>query len=95
MRFNHIDLDAVAKRGIVVTNTPDYGTTEVADHAVALALTLLRGVQAYDRRLRRSNASWDARSLQIVRRLGSLRVGIIGLGRIGTAAALRRRAGRS
>ena len=90
--FAHVDLAAAAARGIPVLNTPDYGTTEVADHAVALALSLLRGVQAYDRRLRRSNAAWDARQLKLVRRLGSLRVGILGMGRIGTAAALRFRA---
>lgn len=87
--YNHIDLDQAARQGITVLNTPDYGTTEVADHAVALALNLSRGIQAYDRRLRRSNDSWDARTLKSVRRLGSLRCGIIGLGRIGTAAALR------
>ncbi|MGI4816245.1 MAG: C-terminal binding protein [Janthinobacterium lividum] len=87
--YGHVDLRAAAEQGILVMNTPDYGTTEVADHAVALALNLLRGVQAYDRRLRRSNDSWDARSLKSVRRLPGLRVGIIGLGRIGTAAALR------
>ena len=87
--YGHVDLRAAAEQGIMVMNTPDYGTTEVADHAVALALNLLRGIQAYDRRLRRSNASWDARSLKSVRRLPGMRVGIIGLGRIGTAAALR------
>jgi lactate dehydrogenase-like 2-hydroxyacid dehydrogenase len=87
--YNHIDLAAASERGITVMNTPDYGTTEVANHAVALALNLLRGIQAYDRRLRRSNASWDARSLKSVKRLTGMRVGIYGLGRIGTAAALR------
>jgi lactate dehydrogenase-like 2-hydroxyacid dehydrogenase len=87
--FQHVDLEAAGAAGIPVLNTPDYGTTEVADHAVALALNLLRGVQAYDRRLRRSNEAWDARQLRTVRRLGGLRVGILGCGRIGTAAALR------
>lgn len=90
--YNHIDLVAAAKRGIVVMNTPDYGTTEVANHAVALALNLLRGIQVYDRRLRRSNSAWDARDIKGVRRLGGLRCGIVGLGRIGTAATLRFRA---
>ena len=87
--FGHVDLKAAGALGIPVINTPDYGTTEVADHAVALALSLLRGVQAHDRRLRRSNESWDARMLKTVKRLGTVRVGILGLGRIGTAAALR------
>lgn len=90
--YGHVDLKAAGERGIPVMNTPDYGTTEVADHAVALGINLLRGIQAYDRRLRRSNASWDARSLKTVRRLGEVRVGLVGLGRIGTAAALRFRA---
>ncbi|NGM24217.1 C-terminal binding protein [Roseomonas stagni] len=87
--YGHVDLKAAGEAGIPVINTPDYGTTEVADHAVALSLALLRGVQAYDRRLRRSNDSWDARLLKTVKRLGGLRVGILGLGRIGTAAARR------
>jgi lactate dehydrogenase-like 2-hydroxyacid dehydrogenase len=85
----HIDLEAAGALGIPVLHTPDYGTTEVADHAVTLALALLRGIIAYDRRLRRSNAFWDARQLSTVRRIPGLRVGIVGLGRIGTAAALR------
>ncbi|WP_439597736.1 C-terminal binding protein [Falsiroseomonas sp.] len=87
--YGHVDLKAAGERGIPVINTPDYGTTEVADHAVALSLALLRGVQAYDRRLRRSNDSWDARLLKTVKRLGEVRVGLVGLGRIGTAAARR------
>ncbi len=87
--YGHVDLKAAGERGIPVINTPDYGTTEVADHAVALSLALLRGIQAYDRRLRRSNDSWDARLLKTVKRLGGVRVGLVGLGRIGTAAARR------
>lgn len=87
--YNHIDLAEAGRRGIPVMNTPDYGTTEVANHAVALALNFLRGIQVYDRRLRRGNASWDARAIKGVRRLSDLRCGIVGLGRIGTAAALR------
>jgi lactate dehydrogenase-like 2-hydroxyacid dehydrogenase len=37
--YGHVDLVAAADRGIAVLHTPDYGTTEVADHAVALALS--------------------------------------------------------
>lgn len=87
--FNHIDLDAAAARSIPVCNTPDYGTTEVADHAVGLMVALSRGIVAYDRRLRASDKAWDARLLPTVRRLRDLRLGIVGLGRIGTAVARR------
>ena len=46
--FDHIDLAAAGAAGIPVANTPDYGTSEVADHAIGLMLALLRGIPAYD-----------------------------------------------
>ncbi|MEM0906884.1 MAG: C-terminal binding protein [Pseudomonadota bacterium] len=90
--FNHIDLAACAARGIPVCNTPDYGTTEVADHALALTLSLVRGVVAYDAKLRARAMGWHARKLNTPRRLRGTTFGIVGLGRIGTAAALRAKA---
>ncbi|MBJ3776945.1 C-terminal binding protein [Acuticoccus mangrovi] len=87
--FNHIDLVACAERGIPVCNTPDYGTTEVADHTVALALSLVRGVAAYNDRLRRRAIGWDAMAVPNIRRLRGATFGVVGLGRIGLAAALR------
>jgi phosphoglycerate dehydrogenase-like enzyme len=89
--FNHIDLVACAERGIPVCNTPDYGTTEVADHALGLTLSLVRGIVAYDAKLRARTMGWDARSQGTVRRLRGATFGVLGLGRIGTAAALRAR----
>src|SRR6056297_2249156 len=89
--FNHIDLAACAARGIPVCNAPDYGTTEVADHALGLVLALARGIVAYDAKLRRRAMGWDARAQLTVRRLRGARFGVLGLGRIGTAAALRAR----
>ena len=92
--FNHIDLDACARRGIAVCNTPDYGTTEVADHAIALMLTLVRGTAAYNARLVAREGAWSTAELKLppVRRLRGLTFGVVGLGRIGIAAALRARA---
>jgi phosphoglycerate dehydrogenase-like enzyme len=92
--FNHIDLEACGRRGIPVCNTPDYGTMEVADHAIALTLTMLRGVTAYHMRLLTRDDAWATLTLPLapVRRLRGLTFGIVGLGRIGTAAALRARA---
>ncbi len=89
--YNHIDIEACAARGIPVCNTPDYGTTEVADHAIALALALTRGVVAYDAKLRTRAMGWHAREQGTVRRLRGATFGIVGLGRIGTATALRAR----
>jgi phosphoglycerate dehydrogenase-like enzyme len=92
--FNHIDIEACARRGIPVCNTPDYGTSEVADHAIALVLSLMRGVTAYNQRLLRRDDAWDTRQLALppVRRLAGQVFGVVGLGRIGTAVALRAKA---
>ena len=45
--FDHIDIAAAAEVGIPVCNTPDYGTSEVADHAIGLMLALRRGIVSY------------------------------------------------
>ncbi|MEM7042080.1 MAG: C-terminal binding protein [Pseudomonadota bacterium] len=88
--FDHIDIEAAAKRGIPVCNVPDYGTTEVADHAIALMLGLTRGLVSYHQRLIANPvAGWDWSGVPLVRRIRRTRFGVIGLGRIGTAAARR------
>lgn len=86
--YDRIDRAEAARRGVTVCNCPDYGTTEVADHAIALAMALRRGVLLHHEAQRRG-ALWKPIDDPLVRRLSSLRVGIVGLGRIGTAAALR------
>ncbi len=91
--YDKIDRAAAAARNVLVCNVPDYGTTEVADHAIALALALRRGVVFYHERLRQSPpAPWGAVKNDLIRRLGVQTFGIVGLGRIGTAVALRARA---
>jgi len=90
---DRVDRIALAARGIPLCNTPDYGTTEVADHAVALLLALRRGIAAYDGRLRDDlRGAWTYEAVTGLRRMGGQRAAVIGLGRIGTAVSLRLKA---
>jgi D-3-phosphoglycerate dehydrogenase/C-terminal binding protein len=90
--FDNIDLGACGARGIPVCNTPDYGTTDVADHAIAMLLTLTRGTALYDETLRADlTGAWRVTTAPVIRRLRGLVFGVVGLGRIGTATALRAR----
>lgn len=91
--FDHIDLEAAGRAGIPVSNTPDYGTSEVADHAIALMQAFTRGIVSYHEAFRREiRAGFDYRAAPLVRRIRGRTFGIVGIGRIGTAAALRARA---
>jgi C-terminal binding protein len=91
--YDRLDRKALAARNILVCNVPDYGTTEVADHALALALTLRRGILLHHELQRRDPpAPWRSFHDPMIRRLGVQTFGIVGLGRIGTAVALRAKA---
>lgn len=89
--YDRLDRAACAARGITVCNVPDYGTMEVADHAIALTLALRRGI-ALHHDLQRDGAPWRYMDHPVIRRLGVQTFGVVGLGRIGTAAALRAKA---
>lgn len=92
--FNHIDIDACARKGIPVCNTPDYGTREVADHTIGLILSLMRGIPTYNERLLSRDDAWNTLALPVppIRRLSGRVLGIVGLGRIGSAVAMRAKA---
>lgn len=91
--FDHIAIGACAAHGIPVCNTPDYGTTDVADHAIALTLALARGIVAYHLGLKADlGTGWNFAAPPTVRRLSGRTFGVVGLGRIGTATALRAKA---
>jgi phosphoglycerate dehydrogenase-like enzyme len=85
-----VDVAAAAARGIPVCNVPDYGTEEVADHALALTLALCRQLIPLD--VEAKKLLWHIPVETKLRRLRTRQFGIIGLGRIGTAAALRAKA---
>jgi len=86
---NHIDLEAAEDIGVVVTNTPDVLNDATADLAMALILASTRRMYFHEARLRRGD--WE--DFDITSGLGSsLRgktLGVVGMGRIGTALAQR------
>lgn len=79
--FDTVDTAACARRGVWVANSPDYGVGEVATHALAMALALLRHLAIYDRDVKAGR--WSYLSAGTIRRASGLTVGILGLGRIG------------
>ena len=91
--YDRVDRAAAAARGIMVCNVPDYGTMEIADSAIAMTLALRRGLLLYhDTQRNDPPAEWAPITSPLVRRLNVQTFGILGLGRIGTAAALRAKA---
>jgi D-3-phosphoglycerate dehydrogenase/C-terminal binding protein len=89
---DNIELAAAAARGIPVANVPDYGTEEVADTAIGMTLALTRGIHRLNSRLRSQRGDWMYTQVTPLRRLRGEVFGIVGLGRIGAAAAQRAKA---
>jgi len=90
--YDNVDLAAAGEKGIYVCNVPDYGVDEVADHAMALMLACARGLRFTEKRLSRTLRPWNILALEPLKRLAGGTFGVIGLGRIGTAAAMRAKA---
>lgn len=82
---DNIDLDAARDAGIVVTNVPDYCVEEVAVHAVAMMLALLRKLpQSHAKVLA---GGWGLDGIRPLRRISELTVGLVGYGRIARTVA--------
>jgi D-3-phosphoglycerate dehydrogenase len=88
--YDHVDVAAATRRGVWVCHVPDYCVEEMADHALALLLALVRGVVELDRSVRAG--FWDHDAAGPLVRLSDVRLGVIGFGRIGRALAARARA---
>jgi len=78
--FDMVDLDAARARGVWVSNVPGAATEEVAVHAFAMGLSLLRGLPFLDRAVRAGR--WNSAELPLWRPSAAT-LGILGLGRIG------------
>jgi C-terminal binding protein len=90
--YDNIDVEAARERGIPVVNVPDYCVEEVADSAIGLMLALTRGLSELNSRLRAGFPQWHHAPATPLYRLRGRTFGIVGLGRIGTATAMRARA---
>jgi phosphoglycerate dehydrogenase-like enzyme len=88
--YDSVAVGAAAKAGIPVCNVPDYGTEEVADHTLALTLALYRQLFPLD--VEAKQLGWTIKVAPRMRRLRTQTFGLVGLGRIGMAAALRAKA---
>jgi glyoxylate reductase len=90
--YNNIDVEAAASRGVVVTNTPGVLTEATADLTMALILAVARRIVAGDAEVRMTGrCEWEPLKL-LGASLQNKRLGIVGMGRIGTAVAQRARA---
>ncbi|NLS20562.1 D-glycerate dehydrogenase [Rhizobium sp. P40RR-XXII] len=91
---DHIDVEAAARRGITVTNTPNVLTEDTADMTMALILAVPRRLAEGARVLTDNPGEWAGWSptWMLGRRIHGKRIGIVGMGRIGTAVARRAKA---
>ncbi len=87
--IDNIPVAVATELGIPVTNVPDYSVEEVANHAMALLLSLARGIPKLERGLR--DGKWAFEAAQPLWRLSGQRLGIMGYGRNGRALARRAR----
>lgn len=88
--FDNIDTAGWGARNIPACNVPDYGTTEVADHALGLMLALTRGTTSYANEIVAGGpGGWHFGKAPLIRRHRGATFGVVGLGRIGLAAARR------
>lgn len=89
--MDNVDTTAAQEAGVQTSNVPDYGPAEVADHAVSLLLSLLRGVPIWSAATRAG--AWPARGdLDDPRELRECTLGLLGFGRIAQQVAHRAQA---
>ncbi|MCK9162303.1 MAG: hypothetical protein M0O97_06000 [Arcobacteraceae bacterium] len=81
--YDTIDLKYTKSKNIYVCNTPDYGTEEVSDTAIAMIMNIARGISRYDYQCRAYRDNWQENTIKTIKRNSDYKLGIIGAGRIG------------
>jgi len=89
--YEKIHIPSLDRAGIAFCNTPDYGTEEVADTACGMILNLQRRISSYDTASRKFPVGWQENVQRPIHRTNSRTLGVVGVGRIGTAVINRMR----
>ena len=93
--FDNIDLEYCKKNGIKVFNNPDYGVDEVSDTALSMIMSLSRCIESYNIKSRElvlypnKAKPWQENTDKRAKRLKTMTLGLIGVGRIGSAVAIK------
>lgn len=87
--YDQIDIQYCRNRNIVVCNTPDYGTDEVSDTALAMIMNISRGISRYDSFSRTYSDTWQENTIKSIKRNSDIKLGVIGAGRIGSSVILK------
>lgn len=87
--FDAIDLEYAKSKNIYVCNTPDYGTEEVSDTAIAMIMNIARGISRYDYQCREYRDKWQENTIKSIKRNSDYKLGVIGAGRIGGSVILK------
>ncbi len=85
--YDGVDVAAAKARGVMVAHTPDVLNDDVADLALALMLNIARRIPQADQHVRLGR--WPAGPMPLARKMSGARLGVVGMGRIGQAIALR------
>jgi len=90
--FDNVDIGYARKKNISVCNTPDYGTDEVADTAMAMVLGLSRRIFSQNERSKKLYSTWQENTPKNTRRTSETKIGIVGAGRIGGSVLMKSKA---
>ena len=90
--YDNVDSKACKEFGIPFCNTPDYGVEEVADTACAMIINFIRQISLYNANAKYITEGWQLHSEIPIKRTSDHKLGIIGIGRMGTAVSIRMKA---